>query len=226
MNRKSSTSEKKARGSIIIVSAPSGSGKTTLIKRLLEAEPGLRFSVSFTTRPPRHGERDGWDYFFVRRDVFERMIEAGEFVEWAEVVGHLYGTARERPARDQVLDGIRFSGRQRQVAGRDQGIALRSGRRAVARGCATRTDQRDISNFWRIRTMDVPQGFDSKFRFILVAAKRARQLQSGGRPLVQTQTKKLTKVAQMEVEAGLIPVEILEPALGNGDKGKKSKNSK
>jgi DNA-directed RNA polymerase subunit omega len=74
--------------------------------------------------------------------------------------------------------------------------------------------------------MDVPQGFDSKFRFILVAAKRARQLQSGGRPLVQTQTKKLTKVAQMEVEAGLIPVEILEPALGNGDKGKKSKNSK
>lgn len=74
--------------------------------------------------------------------------------------------------------------------------------------------------------MNVPQGFDSKFRFILVAAKRARQLQAGARPLVQTQTKKLTKVAQMEVEAGLIPVEILEPALPDGEKAKKSKTSK
>jgi DNA-directed RNA polymerase subunit omega len=74
--------------------------------------------------------------------------------------------------------------------------------------------------------MDVPQGFDSKFRFILVAAKRARQLQAGARPLVQTQTKKLTKVAQMEVEAGLVPVEVLEPVTENGDKLKKSKSSK
>jgi DNA-directed RNA polymerase subunit omega len=74
--------------------------------------------------------------------------------------------------------------------------------------------------------MNVPQGFDSKFRFILVAAKRARQLQAGARPLVQTQTKKLTKVAQMEVEAGLVPVEILEPVSDNNDKAKKSKSAK
>jgi DNA-directed RNA polymerase subunit omega len=73
--------------------------------------------------------------------------------------------------------------------------------------------------------MDVPQGMDSKFRFILVAAKRARQLQSGGRPLVQTQTKKVTKVAQMEVEAGLVPFEMLEPVGDNGEKAKK-KSSK
>ncbi len=66
--------------------------------------------------------------------------------------------------------------------------------------------------------MDGTHGFESKFRFILVAAKRARQLQSGARPLVQTQTKKVTKVAQMEVEAGLVPIEALEP---NGDKSKK-----
>jgi len=73
--------------------------------------------------------------------------------------------------------------------------------------------------------MDVPQGMDSKFRFILVAAKRARQLQSGGRPLVQTQTKKVTKVAQMEVEAGLVPFEMLEPVGNDGEKAKR-KSSK
>lgn len=74
--------------------------------------------------------------------------------------------------------------------------------------------------------MDISQEFDSKFRFILVAAKRARQLQAGARPLVQTQTKKVTKVAQMEVEAGLVPIEIIEPVGSNGDKAKKAKASK
>lgn len=74
--------------------------------------------------------------------------------------------------------------------------------------------------------MDISQEFDSKFRFILVAAKRARQLQSGARPLVQTQTKKVTKVAQMEVEAGLVPIEIIEPVGSIGDKAKKAKASK
>lgn len=74
--------------------------------------------------------------------------------------------------------------------------------------------------------MDLPQIVDSKFRFILVAAKRARQLQAGAKPLVQTQTKKITKVAQMEVEAGLVPYEVLEISADNGDKGKKSKSAK
>jgi len=69
--------------------------------------------------------------------------------------------------------------------------------------------------------MDIPQGIDSKFRFILVAAKRARQLQAGARSLVQTQTKKVTRVAQLEVEAGLVPFENLEAVSSGGDKGKK-----
>jgi DNA-directed RNA polymerase subunit omega len=69
--------------------------------------------------------------------------------------------------------------------------------------------------------MDMPQGVDSKFRFILVAARRARQLQAGAKPLVQTPTKKVTKIAQMEVEAGLVPFEILEVVSDNGDKSKK-----
>jgi len=85
-----------ARGSIIVISAPSGSGKSTLIKRLMAASPGLRFSISYTTRPPRATEKDGRDYFFVSRRVFERMARRGEFVEWADVYGHLYGTAQKQ----------------------------------------------------------------------------------------------------------------------------------
>lgn len=77
---------------VFLVSAPSGAGKTTLCRRLLDAEPNLRYSVSCTTRTPRTGERDGVDYFFLKRDVFEAEIDAGAFLEHAEVHGHLYGT--------------------------------------------------------------------------------------------------------------------------------------
>ncbi len=84
------------RGSIIVISAPSGSGKSTLIRRLMAASPDLCFSVSYTTRAPRAREKHGRDYFFVSRKVFERMAGLGEFVEWAEVYGHLYGTAQKQ----------------------------------------------------------------------------------------------------------------------------------
>jgi len=74
--------------------------------------------------------------------------------------------------------------------------------------------------------MDFPQGVDSKFRFILVAARRARQLQAGAKPLVQTQSRKATRVAQLEVGAGLVPFENLELAAINNGKVKKAKASK
>ncbi len=74
--------------------------------------------------------------------------------------------------------------------------------------------------------MDFPQNIDSKFRFILLAAKRARQLQAGAKPLLQTQSRKLTRVAQQEVAAGVVPFEVLELGSKNGDKGKKPKSSK
>jgi DNA-directed RNA polymerase subunit omega len=74
--------------------------------------------------------------------------------------------------------------------------------------------------------MELPQNVDSKFRFILVAAKRARQLQAGARPLIQTPTKKVTRIAQLEVEAGLVPFEVLAPASKNNDTGKKQKSAK
>ncbi|MGD0008630.1 MAG: DNA-directed RNA polymerase subunit omega [Terriglobia bacterium] len=71
--------------------------------------------------------------------------------------------------------------------------------------------------------MELPQKIDSKFRFILVAAKRARQLQAGVRPLIQSTSKRLTRVAQQEVMAGLVPFELLAPATGENDKNKKQK---
>ncbi|HQK78807.1 MAG TPA: guanylate kinase [Syntrophales bacterium] len=79
---------------IMVVSAPSGTGKTSICRPLLREFPALRFSVSFTTRPPRRGEADGRDYHFVTPDAFREKIQAGDFVEWAENYGHLYGTSR------------------------------------------------------------------------------------------------------------------------------------
>lgn len=79
---------------LILVSAPSGAGKTTLCQRLLATDPRLKYSISCTTRPPREGERNGESYHFLSRSEFETRIARGEFLEWAEVYGHLYGTLR------------------------------------------------------------------------------------------------------------------------------------
>ncbi|MGA2985731.1 MAG: guanylate kinase [Terriglobia bacterium] len=96
MNVKRTEETPAARGSILVISAPSGAGKSTLVKRLMAASPGLSFSISYTTRPPRATEKHGRDYFFVARKVFEGMARRGEFVEWADVYGNLYGTAHKQ----------------------------------------------------------------------------------------------------------------------------------
>jgi guanylate kinase len=81
------------KGLLFIVSAPSGAGKTTLVERLVEQAPHLKMSRSYTSRAAREGEIDGVDYNFVTRDRFDAMVAAGEFLEWADVFGNLYGTA-------------------------------------------------------------------------------------------------------------------------------------
>jgi guanylate kinase len=81
------------RGSFIVVSAPSGTGKSSLCQRLLQACPEIEFSVSYTTRLPRPDEVDGRNYFFISRDEFQTRIERGEFAEWTENYGNLYGTS-------------------------------------------------------------------------------------------------------------------------------------
>jgi len=82
------------RGLMFILSSPSGAGKTTIARRILKKDGQIRLSVSYTTRPIRPGEVDGRDYFFVDPDEFNRKVDAGEFLEWAEVFGHLYGTPK------------------------------------------------------------------------------------------------------------------------------------
>ena len=82
------------RGLMLVLSSPSGAGKTTLSRRLLEANPDLALSVSVTTRPPRPGEVEGGDYYFIDRRRYNTMVRNGELLEWAEVFGHCYGTPR------------------------------------------------------------------------------------------------------------------------------------
>ena len=84
------------RGRLIVVSGPSGAGKSTLIREALDAVHGLAYSVSATTRDPRPGEVDGAHYLFLSREEFERWIEEGRFLEWAEYSGNLYGTPEEK----------------------------------------------------------------------------------------------------------------------------------
>lgn len=95
---------------VFIISAPSGSGKSTLVSHLLRRVPGLRFSVSYTTRPPRANEQDGVDYHFISRDEFKQRLARNEFLEWAEVFGNFYGTHAselewaQAAGQDLVLD--------------------------------------------------------------------------------------------------------------------------
>jgi guanylate kinase len=81
------------RGIPFVVAAPSGTGKTTVCRMVVERDPGIRFSISHTTRPPRPGERDGFDYHFVTSAEFRRLVDEGAFLEHAEYAGRLYGTS-------------------------------------------------------------------------------------------------------------------------------------
>jgi len=86
------------------MSSPSGAGKTTLSRALLASDHHIRMSVSVTTRPPRPGELDGKDYFFISKERFVEMRDGGDLLEWAEVFGNLYGTPR-LPVEDALSKG-------------------------------------------------------------------------------------------------------------------------
>ena len=116
----------KRRGVLFVLSSPSGAGKSTIARKLLASHPELGVSVSATTRPIRPGEVDGYDYHFVDLEQFRQMVSAGEFLEWAHVFGHRYGTPRGpveamlAEGRDVLFD-IDWQGAQQlfQIAGGD-----------------------------------------------------------------------------------------------------------
>lgn len=91
---------------LLILSAPSGTGKTTLARRLQASVPGAVFSISYTTRAPRAGEKDGVDYHFVSEAKFQELAAASAFVEWAQVHGHHYGTPRSVIEEAQRTGGL------------------------------------------------------------------------------------------------------------------------
>lgn len=114
------------RGLMFVLSSPSGAGKSTIARKLLSAEPGLSMSVSATTRAMRPGEEDGKDYHFVDVDEFRSMVANHEFLEWAHVFGHRYGTPKAHvwnklEAGDDILFDIDWQGAQQlyQLAGGD-----------------------------------------------------------------------------------------------------------
>jgi guanylate kinase len=93
------------KGLLFIVSAPSGTGKTTLCRAMTEVFPGLHYSVSYTTRPPRPGDENGRDYHFISPAEFQERIDGDDFAEWAEIYGFRYGTSRS------LIEKIRSEGR-------------------------------------------------------------------------------------------------------------------
>lgn len=98
-------SGKSSRGTLFVVSSPSGGGKGSIIRSVLPVVQNLSYSVSYTTRGPRNGEVEGREYFFVNRNTFEEMVAAGEFLEWANVHGNFYGTAKQQ-VLDETANGL------------------------------------------------------------------------------------------------------------------------
>ena len=91
-------------GRLYVVAAPSGAGKTTLVRLLLDSEPEVHLSISYTTRSPRPGEENGCEYHFVDVATFRVMMARGDFLEWAEVHGNFYGTSKKWIA-EQLAEG-------------------------------------------------------------------------------------------------------------------------
>ena len=93
------------KGLLFVVSAPSGTGKTTLCRAMIQVFPGLHYSISYTTRPPRLGDENGRDYHFISLAEFQERIDRNDFAEWAEIYGYRYGTSRS------LIEKIRGEGR-------------------------------------------------------------------------------------------------------------------
>jgi guanylate kinase len=172
------------RGCLYVIAAPSGAGKTSLVHALMRQEPSLRFSISYTTRAQRPTERAGHDYFFVKTEEFERMIEAGEFLEHARVYDNRYGTSRAQVERllgqgANVLLEIDWQGAQQIRAAMPECESIfilppsRSALEARLRGRATDSDE-VIAR--RLRDSIADMSHWNEFKYVVVNDEFERAL--------------------------------------------------
>ena len=203
-------------GTLYIVAAPSGSGKTSLVNALLEREPGIGLSVSYTSRLPRPGEVDGKHYHFVSRQIFERMVMAGAFYEHANVHGDLKGTARSAvepllaEGRDVLLEidwqGARQVRKAQPTASACSSCLRRARNSSVACARARPTTRRRSHVGSPIRAEEIADAGD--FDYLIVNDQFADAL-ADLRAIVTT--RRLRREAQLVRHAALIE-DLLKPA--------------
>lgn len=190
---------------VFIISAPSGSGKSTLVNEVRQLVAGLDFSVSYTTRPPRGSEQEGREYFYVSRPQFEEMIGRDEFLEYAEVFGNYYGTARrflrqaEANGHDLLLD-IDVQGAEQIKRKLPQAVSifiLPPDRDTLERRLRSRsqdreevievrldTATREIENYWKYDYILVNDRLDESTEALKAILLAERRKHAGGQPSV------------------------------------------
>lgn len=205
---------------VFIISAPSGSGKSTLVNEVKKLVPGLDFSISYTTRAPRGSEQNEKEYFFVSRAQFDDMVERGEFLEYADVFGNCYGTARrflreaEERNHDLLLD-IDVQGAaqiKKKIPEAVSIFVLPPDRKTLEKRLRTRgqdsdqvirrrldTARREIENYVKYDYILVNDRLEDSIELLraIVLAERARY---GGKPLSEQQSKDLTKAEQCRLK--------------------------
>jgi guanylate kinase len=184
-------------GRLYVVSAPSGAGKTSLVKALMEREPELRFSVSYTTRTPRANEVGGRDYHFINADEFQRMVERGEFLEHAQVFDNFYGTARAT-VREALAAGklllleIDWQGARQVRASMPAAHSIALEERLTARSTDSpevirrrlKDAQRDIAHWIEFDYVVINDGFEQAVTDFQAVVRERGEALRGSRPQV------------------------------------------
>ena len=160
---------------LFVISAPSGAGKTTIIRELFNILPGLRFSVSATTRPKRKIEKEGKDYYFISKEEFERKIPKGEFIEWEEVHGYLYGTLKNEVEKyldnplDLVFDvDVKGALNIKKLYPKAASIFIDVPRDELVERLKKRSTESETEIKKRLERMDMELSYKNKFDFIVV----------------------------------------------------------
>jgi guanylate kinase len=205
---------------VYIISAPSGSGKSTLVNELLKKVSNLEFSISYTTRAPRGSEINGRQYYFISRPEFEKMIRDGDFLEYAEVFGNYYGTARrflreaEQKGRDLLLD-IDVQGAeqiQRKLPDATSIFILPPDRKTLEERLRKRSEDcekviqrrleaatREIENYQRYNYILVNDQLEDSIK-ILRAIVRGERLLRAGQPLSEEEAKNVAMAERCRLE--------------------------